>query len=60
MNAEHELNGAVAARAHITPEPDIPPPPEHEPVLPPVPDEVPEIEPVPIQEPIPHQVPIKA
>lgn len=47
-------------RAHTTPEPDMPPPPEQEPVLPPLPDEVPDPDPVPIKEPPAPQVPIKA
>lgn len=54
----------LTIRAHTTPEPDMPPVPEHEPVPPEIPQvdpdpaEVPAHDPVPVHDPVPHQVPI--
>lgn len=56
---------ASGGSAHSTPEPDMPPLPEHEPVPPevpqvdPDPSEVPVIDPVPVRDPVPHQVPVR-
>lgn len=48
----------ASQRAHSTPEPDIPPPPEGDPLAPP-PEKIPDIDPVPIEEPTPPQPPVK-
>ncbi|MFM2086019.1 MAG: hypothetical protein RLZZ237_888 [Pseudomonadota bacterium] len=48
----------AAQRAHSTPEPDIPPPPEGDPLTPPA-EQPPHIDPVPIEEPTPPQPPVK-
>ncbi|WP_215408922.1 hypothetical protein [Janthinobacterium sp. JC611] len=45
-------------RAHSTPEPDMPPPPEGDPLTPP-PEQPPHIEPVPVEEPMPPPPPVK-
>ncbi|QYG06864.1 hypothetical protein [Janthinobacterium sp. PAMC25594] len=45
-------------RAHSTPEPDIPPPPEGDPLMPP-PEKPPHTDPVPVEEPTPPQPPVK-
>ncbi|MCC7696472.1 hypothetical protein [Janthinobacterium sp. EB271-G4-7A] len=45
-------------RAHSTPEPDMPPPPEGDPLAPP-PETPPHIEPVPVEEPTPPPPPVK-
>ncbi len=45
-------------RAHSTPEPDMPPPPEGDPLVPPA-DPPPHIDPVPVEEPTPPPPPVK-
>jgi hypothetical protein len=45
-------------RAHSTPEPDMPPPPEGDPLAPP-PEQPPHIDPVPVEEPTPPPPPVK-
>ncbi|MGK5034348.1 hypothetical protein [Janthinobacterium sp. LB3P118] len=45
-------------RAHSTPEPDIPPPPEGDPLTPP-PEKPPYTQPVPVEEPTPPAPPVK-
>ncbi|MGX9773701.1 hypothetical protein ACWYXN_09370 [Janthinobacterium aestuarii] len=45
-------------RAHSTPEPDMPPPPEGDPLKPP-PEPPPQIDPVPVEEPTPPPPPVK-
>ena len=44
-------------RAHSTPEPDIPPPPEGDPLAPP-PEKPPHVDPVPVEEPTPPPPPV--
>ncbi|MCX7294562.1 hypothetical protein [Janthinobacterium sp.] len=48
----------IPLRAHSTPEPDMPPPPEGDPVTPP-PETPPHVEPVPVEEPTPPPPPVK-